>query len=165
MISVLKLNLGQLKEIGVRDLEKREAIFSSGEKVIGEMYAELRNICFDLMPQTLVKHGLQAALEELATRVTQNTDISCEVLVFELEERLPELLEIALFRIAQEWVNNVLKYAEARELVIQITRETEELTMTIEDDGQGFDPQVFFKGKGQRLDQHPDKAQSVEGKL
>ena len=148
MISVLKLNLGQLKEVEARDLKKREAIFSSGEKVINEMYAELRNICFDLMPQTLVKHGLKAALEELADRVGQNTNISCEVLVFELEDRLPELLEIALFRIVQEWVNNVLKYAEASELVIQITREDEELTMTIEDNGKGFDPEIFYNGKG-----------------
>ena len=148
MISVLKLNMGQLKEVGPRELEKREEIFSSGEQVINEMYAELRNICFDLMPQTLVKHGLEAALSELAERVRKNTSLACDLMVFDLSERLPELLEIALFRIAQEWVNNVLKYANANELVIQITKEENELTMTIEDDGTGFDPMVFYNGKG-----------------
>ena len=148
MISVLKLNMGQLKEVGPRELEKREEIFSSGEQVINEMYAELRNICFDLMPQTLVKHGLESALSELAERVRKNTTLACEMIVFDLDERHPEFLEIALFRIAQEWVNNVLKYANANELVIQITKAENELTMTIEDDGTGFDPQVFYKGKG-----------------
>lgn len=148
LISVLKLNLGQLKDLNGRDFEKRDEIFKSGEKVINEMYGELRNICFDLMPQTLVKKGLSPALKELGQRINQNTRVNCEVMIFDLEERLPELMEISLFRITQEWVNNVLKYASANSLTIQVTREEAEVTLTIEDDGNGFDPRNFYEGKG-----------------
>ena len=101
------------------------------------MYEELRNICFDLMPQTLVKQGLNAALKEFGERVNQNTPIRCEVMIFDEEARLPELTEVSLFRTVQEWVNNVLKYASATEIVIQVTREENELTLTMEDDGAG----------------------------
>ena len=148
MISVLKLNMGQLKDLNNRDLEKREEVFRSGEKVINDMYGELRNICFDLMPQTLVKEGLSAALKEFGTRVSQNTATYCEVLVFAEGARPEELVEISLFRIVQEWVNNVLKYAQAQNITIQLTRDQSELTLTVEDNGAGFDPNDFYTGAG-----------------
>ncbi len=148
LISVLKLNLSQLNEVTNKDVEKRDEIFKNGESVINEMYSELRNICFDLMPQTLVKRGITSALKEFGSRINQNTKVNCEVLVFDNNERLPELVEISLFRITQEWVNNVLKYAGADTITIQLTREDGEATLTIEDNGTGFDSQDFYKGKG-----------------
>lgn len=148
LISVLKLNLSQLNEVTNRDMEKRAEIFKNGESVINEMYTELRNICFDLMPQTLVKRGLTSALKELGERINQTKKINCEVMIFDNNERLPNLLEVSLFRISQEWVNNILKYAEATNITIQVTREDREVTLTIEDNGIGFNPVVFFEGKG-----------------
>ena len=57
LISVLESNLSQLNEYSSKDLEKRRGVFKNGESVINDMYRELRNICFDLMPQTLIKKG------------------------------------------------------------------------------------------------------------
>lgn len=147
LISVLKLNLSQLNEVTNRDMEKRAEVFKNGESVINEMFEELRNICFDLMPQTLVKRGLTSALKELGARINR-TKVNCEVLIFDNSERLPSLLEISLFRITQEWVNNILKYAEATNITIQMTREAHEVTLTIEDNGIGFDTLEFYSGKG-----------------
>lgn len=148
LISVLKLNLSQLNEVTNRDMEKRAEVFKNGESVINEMFTELRNICFDLMPQTLVKRGLNSALKELGIRINQTKKVSCEVLVFDNSERLPSLMEISLFRITQEWVNNILKYASATHITVQLTREAGEITLTIEDNGTGFDPQDFYNGSG-----------------
>lgn len=148
LISVLKLNLSQLNEVTNKDIEKRNEVFKNGESVINEMYSELRNICFDLMPQTLVKRGITSALKEFGGRINQSTNVHCEVLVFDNNERLPELAEVSLFRITQEWVNNVLKYAGADTVTIQLTREGEEATLTVEDNGIGFNPQEFYSGKG-----------------
>lgn len=148
LISVLKLNLSQLNEITNRDMEKREEVFKNGESVINEMFTELRNICFDLMPQTLVKRGLMSALREFGGRINQTQKVNCEVLVFDNNERLNSLMEISLFRITQEWVNNILKYAGATSITIQLTREASEVTLTIEDNGTGFDTQEFYQGKG-----------------
>ena len=148
LISVLKLNLSQLNEVTNRDMEKREEVFKNGESVINEMFAELRNICFDLMPQTLVKRGLTSALKELGDRINQTQKVNCEILVFNNNERLSNIMEISLFRITQEWVNNILKYAGATNITIQLTREESELTLTIEDNGTGFDTKEFYEGKG-----------------
>ncbi|WP_286754918.1 sensor histidine kinase [Roseivirga sp. UBA838] len=148
LISVLKLNLSQLNETSAKEAEKRYEVFKNGESVINEMYAELRNICFDLMPQTLVKRGLMPALKEFGSRLNQTDQVNCEVLVFANNERLNELVEISLFRITQEWVNNILKYAQADHITIQLIHEDGEVTLTVEDNGNGFDPQIFYRGSG-----------------
>ena len=144
LISVLKLNLSGLNDKDAEYPEKRMEVFKNGESVINDMYAELRSICFDLMPQTLVKKGLTIALKEFGDRITQSKKVVCEVIVFSNKERLPELIEISLFRICQEWVNNVMKYAEPNHITIQLTRDETELTLTVEDDGNGFNSGLFF---------------------
>ena len=148
LISVLKLNLAKLQETPGKDLETRSEVFKSGEEVIQEMYEELRNICFDLMPQTLVKKGLSLALKELGARINETDQLICEVFVLESDQRFSEIIEVALFRITQEWVNNILKYAKANRITIQLTSDSEEVTLTIEDNGNGFDPSEFYSGKG-----------------
>lgn len=148
LISVLKLNLSSLNDKDAQYPEKRLEVFRNGESVINDMYTELRSICFDLMPQTLVKKGLTIALKEFGDRITQSKKVVCEVIVFSNKERLPELVEISLFRICQEWVNNVIKYAKASHITIQLTRDETELTLTVEDDGKGFDVSEFYNGKG-----------------
>ncbi|WP_323756782.1 sensor histidine kinase [Roseivirga sp.] len=148
LISVLKLNLSSLTDKDAQYPEKRLEVFKNGESVINDMYAELRSICFDLMPQTLVKKGVTIALKEFGDRITQSKKVVCEVMVFSNKERLPEIVEISLFRICQEWVNNVMKYAEASHITIQLTRDETELTLTVEDDGKGFDAEFFYSGKG-----------------
>lgn len=165
LISVLKLNLSQLNEITNRDMEKREEVFKNGESVINEMFTELRNICFDLMPQTLVKRGLMSALREFGDRINQTQKVNCEVLVFDNNERLTSIMEISLFRITQEWVNNILKYAGATNITIQLTRETSELTLTIEDNGIGFNTQEFYEGKGNGWKNIQTRLNQIDGQF
>lgn len=165
LISVLKLNLSQLNEYSAKDLEKRQEVFKNGESVINEMYTELRNICFDLMPQTLVKKGLSAALRELGDRINKSTEVACEVLIFDNNKRLTEIEAVSLFRISQEWVNNILKYASAESITIQLTREGKELTLTIEDNGVGFDPKLFFDGKGNGWKNIQTRLNLIEGEF
>ncbi len=148
LISVLKLNLGRLNNNNSRDVELRQEVFGQSENVINDMYAELRNICFDLMPQTLVKRGLPNAIREFADRINVTGTKAVEVLIFEVEDRLSEVMEVSLYRITQEWVNNILKYSDANSITIQLIGGGDEITLTIEDDGLGFDPKTFFEGSG-----------------
>ncbi len=146
MISILKMNISNLDQ-EQNDASKLAALRQSNN-VIDEMYDELRNICFDLMPQTLMQQGLSAALEEFGNRVSQTAKVDCKVMIFDEYKRLSEFQEVSIFRIVQEWVNNVLKYAQASEISIQLTRDETEVTLTIEDNGQGFNSVLFYAGKG-----------------
>ncbi len=146
LISTLNLNL---KSISTgKSKEDREKVFKTSSEVIEEMHRELRNICFDLMPQTLIRQGLSSALAEFASRINATGAKRVEVNIFGLDERLSELQEISLYRISQEWVNNNLKYSDAEKITIQITKDEEEITLLIEDDGAGFDPEILKQGKG-----------------
>lgn len=65
-----------------------------------------------------------------------------------MPERLSELHEISFYRIIQEWTNNIIKYASASRIEIQLVGHGDEINLTIEDNGNGFDPSILEKGKG-----------------
>ncbi|WP_420317019.1 tetratricopeptide repeat-containing sensor histidine kinase [Ekhidna sp.] len=146
MISILNMNIQNLKEGAKPD--ERQKVFEESSKVIDDMYNELKNICFDLMPQTLIKSGLEAALNEFTSRINKAGKISIELNVFGLDQRLTELQEISLYRISQEWINNILKYSDASKVTLQITKDEQEITLLMEDDGTGFDRELLSNGKG-----------------
>jgi signal transduction histidine kinase len=150
LISVLKINLSNLDKVGRGNSagQSRQELYEGSVKIIDEMYAELRNVCFNIMPQTLVKHGLPAALKEFADRLNATRSIRTEILVYDIDDRLEDIQEISLYRITQEVVNNILKYANASNITIQLTQDESEITLMIEDDGNGFDPIIMQSGKG-----------------
>ncbi|MEQ9402498.1 MAG: sensor histidine kinase [Cyclobacteriaceae bacterium] len=163
MISVLNLNLRNLED-GAKPAE-RQKVFENASKVIDEMYDELKNICFDLMPQTLIKNGLESGLREFTGRINLAGNVHVELNVFGLESRLSELQEISLYRITQEWINNVLKYSDANKITVQITKDESEITLLIEDNGTGFDKSLLSAGKGNGWRNLNTRANLINGEL
>jgi signal transduction histidine kinase len=146
MISILNMNLQNLKKDAKPN--ERQKVFDESSRVIDDMYEELKNICFDLMPQTLIKHGLESALREFSERINVAGKVFVELNVFGLDERIEEVQEISLYRISQEWINNILKYSDATKLTLQLTRDKDEITLLIEDNGSGFDKNQLLLSKG-----------------
>lgn len=163
MISILNINLGSLRKDAKPD--ERQKVFEESEKVINEMYNELKGICFDLMPQTLVKNGIAAALEEFSTRINAAGKVLVETNFFGLEHRLPEVYEISLYRISQEWVNNILKYSDAQRITVQLTKDSQEINLLIEDDGSGFDKDLLLQGKGNGWKNIQTRANLIHGEV
>ncbi|SNS51738.1 Tetratricopeptide repeat-containing protein [Ekhidna lutea] len=163
MISILNMNLKNLND-GAKPNE-RQKVFEESSKVIDDMYGELKNICFDLMPQTLIKNGLESALQEFVGRINQAGNMSIELNVFGLDQRLSELQEISLYRISQEWINNILKYSDAKKVTLQITKDEDEITLLIEDDGAGFDRNLLTSGKGNGWKNLNTRTNLIRGKL
>jgi len=163
MISILKMNIGSLRQDAKPS--ERLKVFEESENVIGEMYDELKGICFDLMPQTLVNGGLQSGLEEFAERINKAGKVFLETNFFGLEERLQEVQEISLYRIAQEWINNILKYSDANKVTLQITKDQQEITLLIEDNGAGFDPSKLADSKGNGWKNLNARANLIKGNL
>ena len=163
MISILNMNLKNLKD-GAKP-NQRQKVFEESTKVIDEMYGELKNICFDLMPQTLIKNGLKSALKEFIERINQTGKISIELNVFGVDQRLTELQEISLYRISQEWINNVLKYSDAEKITLQVTKDEEEITLLIEDNGSGFDKSLLTNGQGNGWKNLNTRTNLIKGEL
>jgi two-component system, NarL family, sensor kinase len=117
------------------------------------------------MPQTLIHQGLAAALREFADRINGSGKVFVEVNIFGLEARLTELQEISIYRIAQEWVNNVLKYSDAKKVTMQVTCDDKEITLLVEDDGMGFDRELLLTSKGNGWKNMTSRANLIMGEL
>lgn len=140
MISALRLSLSNEKV--------DEDALHHALGVLNDMNIEIRNIAFNLMPQVLMKSGLEEALKEFALRISRSGGVSVSVNTYDLDNNMPAEHRIALYRICQEWVNNVIKYSGANHVSIQLVKHPEELVLTIEDNGVGFDSKSLLDSVG-----------------
>jgi len=116
----------------------------SGLEQVGEMHAqvgqlidELRRLCSDLRPPVLDQLGLAAALRALAREVTVR-GLPVEVHLEDLS--LPDGIAIGLYRICQEALSNAFRHAGASCAMVMLSHDGNEVTLTVADDGRGFDP-------------------------
>ncbi|HYG01370.1 MAG TPA: ATP-binding protein [Chryseosolibacter sp.] len=146
LISALRLALNSVHTKS--SIEDRVAVTEKGEKILNAMHDEIRGIAFNLMPQTLVKHGLVPALCEMCDRINDSKKIRIQVQSLDMPERLDEVYEVSLYRVIQEWINNIIKYADATSIQVQLTGYEDECNILIEDDGKGFNPLLLEQGHG-----------------
>ncbi|MGN7758456.1 tetratricopeptide repeat-containing sensor histidine kinase [Chryseobacterium sp. 22532] len=136
LLSGTKLQLSSL------DLHQSENIEDGISKSINQIdgaVEELRRVAHNLMPDLLMKYGLEAAIQEFATRMSNSAlDIHTEFINY--SNSIPEDKQLILYRIIQELVNNAIKHADTSEIIIQISEEENVLHLTVEDNGKGFDP-------------------------
>ncbi|MBI5529305.1 MAG: HAMP domain-containing protein, partial [Deltaproteobacteria bacterium] len=138
-ISALNLMVHSAGGEGAEGAEDRRAMVAQ----IAASIDQIRRMAWRLRPSILDDYGLKKALERHIQEVSGNA--ACE-LVFKfvadegLDERLDAAVELALYRVAQEAIANVLKHAGARRASVLLYRRRENATLIIEDDGKGFDP-------------------------
>ena len=149
MMSAAKMNLSVFES----ELTfKNEAQKSSFENVIGlidESCKEIRSVSHQMMPNALLKSGLASAIKEFIDRI-DNRVISVSLHTEGLDERIDSNKETVLYRVIQECVNNVLKHAAATRLDISLIKDSDGISITIEDNGKGFDSSAMdsFNGIG-----------------
>lgn len=146
LISALRITVTNLSETG--STEDKLNVVEKSEKILNDMHKEVRSVAFNLMPQTLVQQGLLPALQEMAFRINETNVIRMKLSSFEMPQRLGELQEISIYRIVQEWTTNVIKYANATKLDVDLICDDDEIRVSIEDDGKGFDPSILNNTEG-----------------
>jgi len=104
---------------------------------VGQLMGELRRLCSDLRPPALDQLGLAAALRALAREVTTR-GLPVETHLEDMS--LPDGIAIGLYRICQEALFNALRHAGASCAVVTLSRDGNEVVLTVADDGRGFDP-------------------------
>jgi signal transduction histidine kinase len=106
---------------------------------IRNMVVELRQLCSDLRPPSIEHHGLSAAIDSMAHEWSERNDIQLQLEIDPALGRLPETIELSVFRIVQEGLNNVRKHAAARHVRLSLQRTSSaNLLVRLEDDGQGL---------------------------
>jgi len=107
---------------------------------------DIRRLVHDLRPVALDELGLVPALRQHLVRCEQEHGLAIELKADEFQ-RLGGSLETALYRIAQEAVNNVLRHAQARHVTVTLSRDAEKVALQVSDDGQGFDTELSHSGR------------------
>lgn len=109
-------------------------------KMVRSALYEVRRIIYDLRPMALDDLGLVPTLKKyLSTIEEYNGDTTILFTFIGSEQRIPSKFEVALFRMVQEAVQNALKHAEAREIVVKLEIGRHHVTVIVKDNGKGFD--------------------------
>lgn len=112
---------------------------SETQTALADVIQTLRDICVDLRPPTLRSFGLEKAIRSHLTRLEEShpgLGIQADLMSDRLE--LPENVRLALYRVYQHAVNNVIRHSQAERLSIRFAYDSEQIILEIEDDGQGF---------------------------
>jgi signal transduction histidine kinase len=134
----------------VQDADEVADLLSIARDDLGTMLSKIRDLSHTLYPRILDTLGFAAALKELSYQVSQHTKLDVDCIVRGKERRLSKEVGVALYRSCQEAVSNAIRHAEATHLSIRIKFGRNQVQVSIEDDGRGFNPQLIY-GSNARL--------------
>ncbi len=140
--------------------------FHIAEELIDEACQNVREISHDMIPGSLGKYGLEDAVRRMCATIEKGKpELSVTYIPFGLENLKDDIVATNVFRMVQELLRNVLKHAEAKEVIVQLTLEDQQLIITVEDDGKGFDKQAEQFQAGLGLESIQTRALSLHGQL
>ena len=137
LMSMIKLQFTNFKKSHVEIQQNPE--YNSALDLLNTASQDIRKISHALMPSALERLGLIDATEQFCTQMQQSANIEIDFQHYNLEARLPQKMELLVYRMIQELLNNIIKYADAKEVLVQLTKNEKLISLTVEDDGKGFD--------------------------
>lgn len=145
MLTGLKYNL---ESINVDDIEKTTAKIENLKELTTNIIKGVRTATFNLTPPELSDHGIVPAITKLTHELGRLTNK--EILFLNktnFNKRLDSLVEINIYRITQEAINNAIKYAESSHILVSLSHSSTILSLVIDDNGKGFEPSKIKKVK------------------
>lgn len=164
----IMINLATLKEdIGLK-LPKVTRSLSGAIGTLKNSANDVRTLAYLVHPPRLEEVGLATALKEFAAGLKRRIDLQVRVLVEREFGRLPAEIELALFRIAQEGLSNIVRHAEAVHATVKLSRSNGSVVLDIVDDGRGLPPEIaenVMHGRGVGIASMRQRVQSLGGTL
>lgn len=177
MLSGVKYTLHNMKDHLILTQDNARA-FEHSLQLLDSSISEMRRVAHNMMPESLLKFGLDSALRDFCSQLDISGMVKVSYQSFGIAEQEPEKsLSITIYRVVQELLNNTIKHAAAQNIIVQVSAEAEHITLTVEDDGKGFDTSLLqhsggigWKNIQSRLSYHngrldvrssPDKGTSV----
>ena len=164
MMSAAKMNLSALEDVIPFSNQEQRAVFEKAIRMVDESCREVRMVSHLMMPGVLEKYGLAAALRELSEKAA-HPGLKINFHAEGLDNKVAPPVEIVLYRVVQEAVNNVLKHAGASMLDISLIGDEEGIAVTIEDNGKGFDPAELFSKTGIGMGNIKSRVEYLKGSL
>jgi two-component system, NarL family, sensor kinase len=165
MLSGIKYSFNTMKQNLIMTPENQQA-FERSMDMLDSSIREMRSVAHNLMPEALVKFGLDTALKDFCNDINQSGALQVQYQSIGLEgSTLEQTTAITVYRIVQELINNTLKHAAAKTAIVQISKSDGTVSITVEDDGKGFDPAQLKSSKGIGYTNMQHRVDFLGGKL
>jgi PAS domain S-box-containing protein len=163
ILAFSKRELGTLQKTAPADIA--EALKNVSDN-ISDAVKQTRTLTFDLSPPTLYTLGFEIAIEELMERFCQEHKLEYSFRNSEEPKPLSDPVKVLLYRSIREMLINISKHAKAKLVTIVISRVNDDIEITIDDDGKGFEPSVLNgRSKGLGLFSVRERLRHIGGKL
>lgn len=164
LLSTVKLYVNELESSTLGNDERKDFVNQTNE-IIDEAINSIRTISNNLMPRVIHKFGLIKAIESFCEKVNKTNTINIKFVKRNCGERLDQNLELILFRVITELLNNTLKHAEAKNVIIELEKVAGKLNMVFQDDGIGFNINEIMTSdhKGMGLKNIISRIKSING--
>ncbi|MGV3541524.1 MAG: tetratricopeptide repeat-containing sensor histidine kinase, partial [Rufibacter sp.] len=161
LLSAVKMHFSTLRN-DMPELRYTPA-FSEGLSLLDEASAEVRKTAHNLLPDMLSRFGLEEALRIFCQKASAGQDLRIEYQSVGNITRYSPSFELAVYRMVQELVHNIMKHAHAPEAVVQLSSHGGILSISVEDHGQGFDQTLLHDGSGMGLSSISARVASLGG--
>ncbi|NHM07567.1 hypothetical protein G4D82_10070 [Flavobacterium sp. CYK-4] len=145
-------------------LQEHTSSMESISDSLSRAITELRQVAFNLMPETLLKLGLEMALRDLCFSLNSE---KCQITfqAHQISDSMKSDDQVAIFRIVQELINNALKHAEATEIIVDCSQNKGLFLITVEDNGRGFNTDDLAAYAGLGLKNIKNRIELLSGKF
>jgi two-component system, NarL family, sensor kinase len=165
MLSGIKHSFNNMKGNLILTPDNAQA-FERSMDMLDSSIKEMRRVAHNMMPETLVKYGLDTALKDFCNDINQSGAVKIIYQSVGMEgAEIEQTTSISIYRIVQELVNNIIKHAAATQAVVQLNKMNEQISITVEDDGKGFNTQVLKSSKGIGWANIENRVEFLKGKL
>lgn len=150
MLSGIKYSLSNMKENLIMTPGNAQA-FERSIDMLDSSIKEMRRVAHNMMPEMLVKYGLNIALQEYCAEINNSGVVHINYQPIGMEGvNFEQTIALTIYRIVQELVNNTIKHAAAQNILVQphVSDENKFISLTVEDDGNGFDIALLKDAKG-----------------
>ena len=136
LLASVKLSISALPDLTKKEQTKK---IDSIDNLLGSIIEDVRRIYENLFPRVLQEFGLRISLENLCDQIQDITNIKINFEFVGKEREIEDQLANSIYRITQEAINNAMKYADATEIRVRLSYVTNNVELTVQDNGKGFD--------------------------
>lgn len=154
-----------MKENLIMTPENQEA-FERSMDMLDSSISEMRRVAHNMMPEALVKFGLDAALKDYCNDINKSGVLSVTYQSAGIENAtISQTTSVALYRIVQELVSNTIRHSGATTALVQVIKSAAGIALTVEDNGKGFDTSVLQQTKGMGWSNIQSRVDFLKGKM
>jgi signal transduction histidine kinase len=165
MLSGVKYSLNMMKGNLVMTPENAQA-FERSMDMLDSSIREIRRVAHNMMPEALVKFGLDTALRDFCNDIDKSGALKVNYQSLGLENaQIDQTVSITIYRIVQELINNTMKHAGAGNAIVQVSKTGDILAVTVEDDGKGFDTAILNRTQGIGWNNIQNRVEFLKGKM